>query len=204
MDTQHRISRTDGSAPGRLHPTPRTHAEPTVTPTPSTTEPTVSTPTPTPSETTTPTPTMSAEQEAALSQTRSLLTAADKLATRPAKEFSQRVITETLQPFMTGEMLTFYLNGFRDLADRGVHERGSAVEVWSEAAAPTKPEEGVVSVLVTVCRDQRGVEVVDAKGNVQKDDYPDFLATSFDMRDVGPKNTFVLWQDAFVSDSCDR
>ena len=105
---------------------------------------------------------------------------------------------------MTGEMLTFYLNGLRALADQGLHERGQVVEVWSDVAAATVPGDGVVAVVVTICRDQRQVQLVDSKGRVQEDEYPDFLATSFDMRNVGPAGAFVLWQDEVVSESCER
>lgn len=120
---------------------------------------------------------------------------------RPASEFSQKAITEALQPYATGPIISTFLDGYRDRAEKGLHVVGHRPEVWAEVASPTNPD-GTTSIEVTICRDQRAVEVLDEKGKVQPDEYPDFLSRRWEMRKV--EGVFKVWQGDTLAESCDR
>lgn len=174
---------------------------PTATTTPTPTTPGSSTPTP---SGTTPTSTsaLSADQELALSQTRGFLAALDKLGARPASRFSQRVVTEALEPYATGDIITTYLDGLRDHAEEGVHLAGTVNEVWADVAQPSR-HDSVTSIEVTVCRDQRALRALDPKGNVVDKGFPDFLRYGFEMRGVDD-GVFKVWRVTNLGESCDR
>lgn len=178
-------------------------SQPTVmqTTTPTHTPTATATPTPTPTPSATSTLTLSADQEAALAQTRGFLVALDKLGTRPASEFSQKVITKALQPYATGPIITTYLDGLRARSEEGIHVEGDVREVWADVAEPNALD-GVASIEVTVCRDQRAIQAVDANGKAVDKDYPDFVRYSFEMRDE--EGTFKVWQVKSGGESCDR
>lgn len=179
--------------------TPAPTQGPTVTPTQTAAATPSRTPTPTPSPT--PTPTLSADQKAALSQTRGFLSADERLSARPASEFSQKLITEALQPYATGPIITSMLDGYRDRAEKGIHVVGETLEVWAEVAEPTHPD-NTTSIEVTICRDQRETRALDAKGRVVDQDHPDFVRLSFEMQDVD--GAFKVWQVRSGGESCDR
>lgn len=186
---------------GTLEPTASQNGTPTHTAATATSTPAPTTsgsPTPTP----TPSPTLNADQELALSQTRGFLAALDKLGARPASKFSQKVVTEALRPYATGDIITTYLDGLRDHAEEGIRLAGTVNEVWADVAEPAR-HETVTSVEVTVCRDQRALQALDPKGNVVDKGFPDFLRYSFEMRDVDD-GVFKVWRVTNLGESCDR
>lgn len=184
-------------------PAPGPTRTPTPTPTQTATATATATPTPTatPTDTPTPTPSLSSDQQAALAQARGFAEALRQLGERPASEFSQKVITEALQPYATGPIITGYLDGFRVRADEGIHNEGEAVELWADVGAPTHPDD-MTSIVVTICRDQRAVRAVDGRGEFVDKGYPDFLRYGYEMRDVD--GVFKVWQVDNLGESCDR
>lgn len=186
-------STPDPSMSPSATPTQTSTARPSPKPTASATH----TPSPSPSVA----PTLSGDQEAALAQARGFLAADEKLSARPASKFSQKVITETLEPFATGPIITSMLDGYRDRADEGLHVVGETLEVWVDVAEPTHSDD-MTSIEVAVCRDQRQTQAVDGKGRVVDKDHPDFVSLSLELRDVD--GVFKVWQIRSLGESCDR
>jgi hypothetical protein len=180
---------------GPLSPTAATATQ---TPTPTT----PGSSTPTPSGTPTSTTALSADQELALSQTRGFLAALDKLGARPASKFSQKAVTEALEPYATGDIITTYLDGLRDHAEEGIHLAGTVHEVWADVAQPSRSD-SMTSIEVTVCRDQRALRALDPKGNVVDKGFPDFLRYGFEMRGVDD-GVFKVWHVTNLGESCDQ
>lgn len=156
-------------------PTPAVTAAPT--PAPTTAAPT--TPSATPTQTPTPSPTLSADQEAALKAVKEYKAAMARLNAKGT--FDQYGIIKALRPTTTDPMIQAALNALRAMWKRGVHNEGSQVAVWTKVGQPTDVTKGV-SVKVTMCIDQREVTVVNKKGKVQKDSYPDFFQGDYEMR----------------------
>lgn len=160
--------------------------------TPTSTSATVSA---TPTITATPTPTFDADQAAAVDVVERYSEAMAKIRADPRK-YDQYKMIEVLKPLAFDDMIQANLNGVRPWRDKGWHAEGSVVTVSASASKPSEISGGSRQVVVTVCRDQRGLEVVDKKGNrvsAKAAEFPDFLQNTYDMRTVS-SGQFKLWQ----------
>jgi len=149
----------------------------------------------TPAGTPRPTSTLDADQTAALDVVQRYSNVLAKVRADPAKYDQYRMI-DLLKPLAFDDMIQANLNGMRTWRNNGWHAEGSIVTVSTNAGAATKIANGSTRVEVTVCRDQRGLKVLDKKGNkvtAKAAQFPDFLKNTYDMRKPDSK-TFRLWE----------
>ena len=149
----------------------------------------------TPTVTATPTPTLDADQTAALDVVQRYSDAMAKVRANPA-QYDQYKMIALLKPLAFDDMIQANLNGMRTWRNSGWHAKGSVVTVSADASAADEIADGTTRVMVTVCRDQRGLEVLDKKGKTvtaKAAQFPDFLKNTYDMRKSDSK-TFRLWE----------
>lgn len=166
---------------------PGASSTPTTTVTQTTAAPTTSTPTPS--------ATLDADQTAALDVVQRYSDVMAKVRADPAK-YDQYKMIDLLKPLAFDDMIQANLNGMRTWRNNGWHAEGSIVTVSTNAGAVTTIATGSTRVVVTVCRDQRGLKVLDRKGKkvtAKAAQFPDFLKNTYDMRKPDSK-TFRLWE----------
>jgi hypothetical protein len=156
---------------------------------------TASTATVSPVTTPTPTPTLDPDQTAALDVAQRYSDAMAKVRANPAK-YDQYKMIDLLKPLAFDDMIQANLNGIRIWRNNGWHSEGSVVTVSTDASMASTIANGSTQVVITVCRDQRGLEVLDKKGKKVTNkaaQFPDFLKNTYDMRKPDSK-TFRLWE----------
>ena len=177
------------------------------TPTPATTTPNQSSSTPvtaspsvtlspsvTPSST--PTPALDMDQAAALKAAESYEDALAKVRANPSKYDQYRMI-DLLKPLAFDDMIQANLNGIRSWRNKGWHEEGSQVILRRDVDLPNVTSNGTSRVAVTICKDQRDLVVVDAKGTTVKAEDaqgPDFLQNTYDMRRGKAEGSFRVYE----------
>lgn len=173
--------------------TPSTGTAPTSPAIPTT--PASPTATPTATATPTPSPTLDADQAAALDVVERYSAVMAKVRANPAK-YDQYKMIELLKPLAFDDMIQANLNGIQPWRDEGWHAEGSVLPITSSASTPTEIANGTRRVIVTVCRDQRGLSVLDKKGKkvtAGAAQFPEFLKNTYDMRKPS-SGTFRLWE----------
>jgi hypothetical protein len=148
-----------------------------------------------PADSPTPSPTLDADQAAAVGVVERYSDAMAKVRADPAK-YGQYKMIEVLKPLAFDDMIQANLNGMRTWRNNGWHAEGDVVTVSTSAGEATQIADGSTRVAVTVCRDQRGLEVVDKTGKqvtAKAAQFPDFLQNTYDMRRP-TAGTFKLWE----------
>lgn len=171
-----------------------TIATPTTTPSAGTASATTSqtppaTPTPTAS------PTLDADQAGAVKVVERYSEVMAKIRANPAK-YGQYKMIELLKPLAYDDMIQANLNGMRTWRNSGWRAKGEVVTVSTSADEANRVADGSTRVVVTVCRDQRGLEVLDKSGKPVKAkaaQFPEFLQNTYDMRKP-TSGSFRLWE----------
>lgn len=168
--------------------------QPSVSPaSPTAASPTVSA---TPTSTPTPTPVLDADQADALKSVELYEDALAKVRAAPAK-YDQYKMIELLKPLAFDDMIQANLNGIQSWRDKGWHEEGSQVIVTRDVDRPNTTSNGAVRVQVTICKDQRGLVVIDEKGKevtAEAAQGPDFLKNTYDMRRPKGSGSFRVYE----------
>jgi hypothetical protein len=181
---------TTACTPTSATTSPTGSSAPPVTASPSVT----TTPTDTPSST--PTPTLDADQAAALMAAESYEEALAKVRANPVK-YDQYKMIDLLKPLAFDDMIQANLNGIRSWRDNGWHEEGSQVILRRDVDLPNVTSNGTTRVAVTICKDQRELIVVDAKGKTvtaEAAQGPDFLQNTYDMRRGKAEDSFRVYE----------
>lgn len=150
----------------------------------------------TPTVAPTPTPTLDADQAAALMAAESYEEALAKVRANPAK-YDQYAMIDLLKPLAFDDMIQANLNGIRSWRDNGWHEAGSQVILRRDVDLPNVTSNGTTRVAVTICKDQRELIVVDAKGKTvtaEAAQGPDFLQNTYDMRRGKAEASFRVYE----------
>ncbi len=145
--------------------------------------------------TVTPTPTLDADQAAAVEVVEKYSDVMATIRANPAK-YGQYKMIELLKPLAYDDMIQANLNGIRTWRNNGWRDDGTVRTISTAAGEATEITGGATRVIVTVCRDQRGAKVVDAKGKevtAKAVQFPDFLQNTYDMRKQA-SGTFKLWE----------
>lgn len=149
----------------------------------------------TPTVVPTPSPTLDADQAAALDVVERYSDTMAKVRANPSA-YGQYKMIELLKPFAYDDMIQANLNGMRTWRNNSWHSEGDIVTVSTSASEATEISNGSTRVVVTVCRDQRGLEVVDKNGKqvtAKAAQFPDFLQNTYDMRKP-TSGAFKLWE----------
>jgi hypothetical protein len=149
----------------------------------------------TPTATPTPSPTLDADQADAVKVVERYSEVMAKIRANPAK-YGQYKMIELLKPLAYDDMIQANLNGMRTWRNNGWHANGEVVTVSTSAVEANRIADGSTRVVVTVCRDQRGLEVLDKTGKQVKAkaaQFPDFLQNTYDMRKP-TSGSFRLWE----------
>jgi len=147
----------------------------------------------TPAGTPRPTSTLDADQTAALDVVQRYSNVLAKVRADPAKYDQYRMI-DLLKPLAFDDMIQANLNGVRPWRDKGWRETGSPLTV-SQTASQLSRSDAVATVTVEVCRDQRGVVVVNKNGKPVSDanQEPDFVRRTYEVR-RSEKEDFKVYQ----------
>ncbi len=172
-----------------------TTATPTTTPSAGTASATATSQTTSATPTVTPTPTLDTDQAAAVEVVEKYSDVMATIRANPAK-YGQYKMIELLKPLAYDDMIQANLNGIRTWRNNGWRDDGTVRTISTAAGEATEITGGATRVIVTVCRDQRGAKVVDAKGKevtAKAVQFPDFLKNTYDMRKQA-SGTFKLWE----------
>ena len=118
-----------------------------------------------------------------------------KIRANPAK-YDQYKMIELLKPLAYDDMIQANLNGIRTWRNNGWRDEGTVHTISTSAGEATEIAGGSTRVVITMCKDQREVEVVDAKGKkvtAKAAQFPDFLQNTYEMRKQA-SGTFKLWE----------
>lgn len=142
-----------------------------------------------------PSPTMDADQAAAIEVVEQYSEVMVKIRANPAK-YDQYKMIELLKPLAYDDMIQANLNGIRTWRNNGWRDEGTVHTISTSAGEATEIAGGSTRVVITMCKDQREVEVVDAKGKkvtAKAAQFPDFLQNTYEMRKQA-SGTFKLWE----------
>jgi hypothetical protein len=163
---------------------------------------TQSTPT-TPATSPTPSPTWNTQQQDAIRAVEEFSAASTKIAQDPAA-FTKTQMTLLLKKTIGGDMIasnvTFYLN----MKARGYRQIGEGRSA-SIAASPVSDNGRGDEVHVTLCRDLKGMSVVDRNGDPVSDEafqYPAFTLRQFSVRRPPGEKSFRVFGVQTVTGVC--
>ena len=156
-----------------------------------------------PSTAPTPTATWSAQQTAAIEAVRNLAASDEKIGANPAA-FTEKQMTQLLEPFSGGEVLKSTIGWHLRLKEHGYHFTGEIGVLSVQASKPVDEGRGI-EVHVTQCQDQRQGKVVDKNGTPVDDaafQLPTYNLRQYAVRKPPGEDAFRVFGFETINGAC--